>query len=138
MHFITEYLPSGDSHLGAALTGLSFWLPGCWQFFASVLSSSAASVAGPSQSLAHFKLLTQKLILASGCCQASRSRSSSYWLLVPGSWLLAAGSWLLLLSGFLPSSVHLVAFHSFADCNISLPLRFVCCILSSVAEVCLN
>lgn len=37
-----------------------------------------------------------------------------------------------------PSPVS-VAFHSFSDCNISLPLRFVCCILlSNVAEVCLN
>lgn len=114
----------------------------------STLSSPFGSrhCSRPSQALAHFKLLTQKLILASGCCQPSQhsqpasqqATASSQLLLLPAASFSFSFSMSLFLSLSLCRAVHLVAFHSFADCNISLPLRFVCCILSSVAEVCLN
>lgn len=126
----------------AALTDLTA------QHQLSTLSSPFGSrhCSRPSQALAHFKLLTQKLILASGCCQPSQhsqpasqqATASSQLLLLPAASFSFSFSMSLFLSLSLCRAVHLVAFHSFADCNISLPLRFVCCILSSVAEVCLN
>lgn len=61
----------------------------------SAPSSWLLQVQGQAEALAHFKLLTQKLILASGCCQASSRAAEqllepSYWLLLPGSswWLV--------------------------------------------------
>lgn len=107
----------------------------------SQLSALGYPCLRPSPALAHFKLLTQKLILASGCCQPkpaaeAAAEARSQLLSLPGAALTLS---ICHSPSHIPClAVHLVAFHSFADCNISLPLRFVCCILSSVAEVCLN
>lgn len=68
----------------------------------STLSSPFGSrhCSRPSQALAHFKLLTQKLILASGCCQPSQHSQPAGNSQQPT--VVAACSFLLFLSFYVP------------------------------------
>jgi len=88
-----------------------------------------------SQELAHFKLSTQKLILASGLQSANRDEDDGEEVAVGDgeeNRKSCKRLWIFRLTKCPNPFVFLsVASHSFSDCNISLPLRFVCCILLS-------